>query len=112
MAVSIILTEDELNAMRYACGYVPHALLKKYEIKRGDVYSEYGQCLGDMSIKGEGDDVLTYTRKWLDQVNRGGLFPLNDNSFTFLLNCTCFITKICHIYIMIMIKPLSKISTG
>ena len=28
MADSTILTEDEMDAMRYACGYVPHALLK------------------------------------------------------------------------------------
>ena len=85
MAVSTVLTEDELNAMRYACGYVPHALLKKYETRCGEMYSEYVQCLGDMAIEGEGDDVLTYTRKWLDQVNRGGLFPLNNNSFSFFV---------------------------
>lgn len=85
MAISTVLTEDELNAMRYACGYVPHALLKKYETRCGDVYSEYVQCLGDMAIEGEGDDVLAYTRKWMDQVNRGGLFPLNDNSFSFFV---------------------------
>ena len=71
--------------MRYACGYVPHALLKKYEMKCGEMYSEYVQCLGDMAIEGEGDDVLTYTTKWLDQVNRGGLFPLNNNSFSFFV---------------------------
>ena len=29
----IILTPDELNAMQYACGYVPYKLLKKYEKK-------------------------------------------------------------------------------
>ena len=33
-----------------------------------------------MAVAGEGD-VLSYTRKWMDQVNRGGLFPLSDNSF-------------------------------
>ena len=35
------LTSDELNAMRYACGYVPRSLLKKYETKCGDMYSQY-----------------------------------------------------------------------
>ena len=29
-----------------------------------------------MAIEREGSDVLTYRAKWLDQVNRGGLFPL------------------------------------
>ena len=84
MAVSTVLTEDELNAMRYACGYVPHALLKKYETRCGEMYSEYVQCLGDMAIEG-GNDVLSYTKKWLDQVNRGGLFSLNNNSFSFIV---------------------------
>ena len=85
IAEPTVLTEDELNAMRYACGYVPRALLKKYEVKCGDKYSDFVQCLGDMAIEGEGSDVLTYTTKWLDQVNRGGLFPLNNNSFSFFV---------------------------
>ena len=85
IAVPLVFTEDEMNAMRYACGYVPHALLKKYEKKCGDKYSNFVQCLGDMAIEGEGSDVLTYTTKWLEQVNRGGLFPLSNNSFYFFV---------------------------
>jgi hypothetical protein len=79
------LTSDEANALRYACGYVARSILRKYETRKGDVYSQYVQCLGDMAVEGEGDDVLLYTRKWLDQVNRGGLFPLNDSTFTFFV---------------------------
>ena len=45
----------------------------------------YVQCLRNMAVEGEGSDVLSYTRKWLDQVNRGGLFPLNDSTFTFFV---------------------------
>ena len=33
------LTKDELNSMQYACGYVPHQLLKKYEKRIGTKYS-------------------------------------------------------------------------
>ena len=34
-----------------------------------------------MAVEGsEGDDLLAYTRKWFTLVNRGGLFPLNNNS--------------------------------
>ena len=79
------LTSDELNAMRYACGYVARALLKKYETRHGEAYSQYVQCLGDMAVEGEGDDVLSYTRKWFDLVNRGGLFPLNESTFTLFI---------------------------
>ena len=84
-ASSTELTSDEANALRYACGYVARSILRKYETRKGDVYSQYVQCLGDMAVEGEGSDVLLYTRKWLDQVNRGGLFPLNDSTFTFFV---------------------------
>ncbi len=30
-----LFTQEELNALRYACGYVPHKLLKKYEKRTG-----------------------------------------------------------------------------
>ncbi len=62
------LTSDELNAMRYACGYVPHKLLKKYEKRSGE---KCLKCLGNMAVIGEGDesdDLLLYTRKWLIEV--------------------------------------------
>ena len=45
-----------------------------------DVYSQYVQCWGDIAV-GEGSDVLL----WLDQINRDGLFPLNDSTFTFFV---------------------------
>ena len=79
------LTSDEANALCYVCGYVARSILRKYETRKGDVHSQYVQCLGDMAVEGEGSDVLVYTRKWLDQVNRGGLFPLNDSTFTFFV---------------------------
>ena len=66
--------------MRYACGYIPYKLLKKYENKTREIYSQYLQCLVDMAVEGE-VDFLGYTRKWLDQVNRGDLFPLNEKAF-------------------------------
>ena len=49
------------------------------------IHSIYVQCLGDMAVEGEGDDIFTYTRKWFDQVNRGGSFPINDNTFSFFV---------------------------
>ena len=80
----IQITTDELNAMHYACGYVPRTLLKRYENEPGPVYSQYVQCLGDMAVEGE-DDFEAYTRKWFDQVNRGGLFPLNQTALIFFV---------------------------
>ena len=35
------LSTDELNALQYICGYVPHALLKRYEKRTGCKYSNF-----------------------------------------------------------------------
>ena len=37
-----------------------------------------------MAVEGE-DDFDAYTRKWFDQVNRGGLFPLNRKTLIFFV---------------------------
>ena len=84
-ALSTELTVDELNALRYACGYVTRTILKKYEVMSGEVASQYIQCLGDMAVEGEGDNVQAYTKRWFEIVNRGGLYPLNDETFWFFV---------------------------
>ena len=45
-AADIMLEKNELNALRYASGYVPHALLKKYEKRCGSKYNSFIECLG------------------------------------------------------------------
>ena len=83
---SLELRSDELNALRYACGYVPYALLKRYEKRSSIKYEEFIECLGEMALRSEvgSEDFLSYTREWLEKVNRGGLFPLNDETFVFV----------------------------
>ena len=83
-SIDSILT-DELNILRYACGYVARNLLKRYEKQSGEVAQQYVTCLGEMAVEGEGDDVLAYTKIWLEKVNRGGLFPLSDEAFCFFV---------------------------
>ena len=56
----ITLSTDELNALRYAAGFVPHSLLEK---RHGDKYVKFVTCLG---VAG---DVLSYTEKWFDLVH-------------------------------------------
>lgn len=51
-----------------------HSLLKIHEKKNGDVHSQLTACLGEMAVKGEREDVLTYTRHWFELINRGGLY--------------------------------------
>ena len=74
----IILSADEL---RYVGGFVACHLLQVYEKRSSIVYDQYTTCLSEMAVDGEGSDVLSYTRKWMEMVNCGGLFPINDNSF-------------------------------
>ena len=59
------LTSDEAYVLRYAGSYVAQTRLRKYEKRSGEVSSQYVQCLGDISVEGEGNDVLSYTRRWL-----------------------------------------------
>ncbi len=78
------LTSDEANILRYAAGYVPFKLLNQYE-KSLASESTVGiiECLAAMAVNGEESTVLEYTRKWIDLVNRGGLFEINDTAFDF-----------------------------
>ncbi len=39
---------------------------------------EFVTCLSEMKVDGEGSNVLEYTRVWIEKVNRGGLYPLNE----------------------------------
>ena len=74
------ITPDELNAMQYVCGYVPHKLLKKYETRKGEKSRRFVECLGNMAVVSEDcdPDLLSYTRLSFEKVNRGGgLFTLS-----------------------------------
>ncbi len=44
------MSADELNVMRYVSGYVARSLLKRYEVRTGDMYSQYVSCLGTMAV--------------------------------------------------------------
>ena len=69
------LTVGEANALRYAAGYVPFALKKKLSHR-----PEFVQCLDQLGVSGEGDSYLEYTKKWIELVNRGKLFNVNDET--------------------------------
>ncbi len=71
----------------HACGYVALKLLRKYERKSGEKFDQFEMCLGEMAVLGEPTDFTQYTTEWIDKVNGGGLFPLNDESFQFFF-CT------------------------
>ena len=85
-ALEVTFTKDEMNALRYVAGYVPHKLLRKHEVKDDQRSDEFTTCLGNMAVVGESCDLFEYTKEWLEKVNRGGLFPVNDETFTFFVS--------------------------
>ena len=79
------LTKDELNALRYTSGYVAMKLLKKYEKEHsrrtfGAKAEQFEMCLGNMSIADEETDFTKCTSEWIQRIDRGGLFLVNDIS--------------------------------
>ena len=75
------LTTDEESIIRYAAGYVPFKLLKKYEKGSSDMAVSAVECLSAMAINGEESSLLEYTTQWTALVNRGGLFEINDATY-------------------------------
>ena len=82
----VTLTPDELNVVRYIGGYVACSLLRKYEKLNIPVALQFVCCLGEIAVEGEGSDALDYTRIWMDKVNRGCLYPLNNEAFSLFAN--------------------------
>ena len=74
--------------MQYACGYVPYKLLKRYGKRKGTKAEQFTKCLQSMAVAdddSDADDLLSYTRVWLEKENRGGLFLLSDKTFQFFV---------------------------
>ncbi len=74
------LTSDELNVLQYVGGFVPHSLLKRFE--RCKKYCKFLECLREMAVAGDNESYLfDYTKVWMEKVNRGGIFSLNNITF-------------------------------
>jgi len=78
---SLELSEEEEQIVRYAAGYVPMFLLKKYERGSTNKSIEYVECLSKMAVNGEESSFLSYTLEWSKILNHGGLFKMNDEAY-------------------------------
>ena len=92
ITAEVHITKDELNALRYASGYLPVKLLKRYEKKGGMERKKMGRkmeqfemCLGNMAVTNEETDFTQFSCEWFHKVNREGLFPVNDETLTFFI---------------------------
>ena len=45
--------------------------------------TQFVECLGNMAVVSEESsrDLLSYTKLWMEKVNRGALFPFHDHTF-------------------------------
>lgn len=72
-AEAALLTKDEENILRYACGYVGLKLYQCLIKMPGKKVAQFVECLGNMHSEGPTSSLLDYTKESMEKVNRGGL---------------------------------------
>jgi hypothetical protein len=77
------LTEEELKALRYTAGFVPHSLLKKVSKSSHPKKKELCLCLREMLDDSE--DEASISQQWVVIMDRGGLKNINNKTFHFFV---------------------------
>lgn len=76
---------DELNAIRYAAGYVIVSVRRKLRLAKSDIPTNKAliDFLNTLHVDDNNSDetMLEYTTRWINKVNRGGLFIIGDKVF-------------------------------
>ena len=76
------LTADEHNALRYCAGYVLSCLKKKYAANGFPHLVAWVERQSDAeACDVPSNSFLQFTKLWVEKVNRGGLFLVNDNFY-------------------------------
>ena len=89
-------------------GYVPFKLMQRFEEQSSRQAAEYVECLSHMSVGGEVTDFSTYRMKWLEQVNRGGLFNVSDETYTLFRHIELKVRKLLPRTLLASANPSSK----
>ncbi len=91
-SASLDLTADEYCALRYSAGYVMYSLKKKHAADKPLV--EWIRGMADTGSELSGvTSFLQFTRLWVEKVNRGGLFVINDSLFEVFLSMETVLRK-------------------
>ena len=77
------ITTQEMNALRYAAGYIPRALQKKLKKSAHPLKDELQLCLLD--LLNDGEEVEGTAEERLNLVDRGGLKHINESTFQAVL---------------------------
>ena len=87
------LTDDEENGLRYAAGFVIRSVRKKIAKDHHPYKSGMLAVLALLKEQSDdstgGDDYLSYTKTWIEKVNRGGLFLISDDTMEYATR-SCF----------------------
>ena len=78
-----LITTQEMNALRYAAGYIPRALQKKLRRSTHPLKEELQLCLLDLLNDGEEEEGTA--EEWLNLIDRGGLKHINEGTFQAML---------------------------
>ena len=73
------ITMQELNALRYAAGYIPRALSKKLKKSAHPLKDQLQLCLLD--LLDDGDEEGGTAEEWLNLIDRGSLKHINESTF-------------------------------
>ena len=80
-----ILSKDEDNIIRYACGYIVRTMLQKYLKQHGEKAASFVECISRMQADHTDDKPLSsfldYTCEWIGAVNRGGLYEVKNEVY-------------------------------
>ena len=81
----VSMSSEEENAVRYASGFVPMRFMKKYKKINNTRAAQFVDCLSHMALSSSDEEssYYEYTKTWIDMVNRGGLFCVNERTFLF-----------------------------
>lgn len=77
------LTEEEQKVVRYMAGYVIVSLRRKLKHSSHPQKEELILCLWNLCEDSNSSDTfLAYTKSWIDKLDHGGLFPVNDMTYS------------------------------
>ena len=84
------ITKDKENVLRYACGYIAMKLRERFLKVEGRKAAQFVKCLNKMrymelETDGLATSFLAYTQEWVKKVDRGGLFVISDEAYSFFI---------------------------
>lgn len=102
----IQLTPMEEKTLRYVSGYIPYSLKKKFTGMKESLTKDAAISVIDSwneessGCNNSENTFLSYTTEWVEKVNRGGLFKVNDDFYIFIRNVELCARKILNITLM------------